>query len=100
MNVLHEADKLVHGDRHTDYGHPLDDFECVAAAMTAFLRRRGKLAPGASLDYLDHVLWMQCVKMSRECYWPKVDNRVDGAGYWETLQMCVEKLHEDARKGA
>lgn len=90
-NILEEANKLVHGERNKDYGHPLDDFNTVAAMMTALLQRSGKLAPGAKLDYRDHVLWMECVKMVREGHVPKTDNRIDGAGYWETLQMCVEE---------
>jgi hypothetical protein len=30
------------------------------------------------------------VKISRECNKPKRDNRVDGAGYFETLQMIYD----------
>ena len=34
-------------------------------------------------------LCMQGVKISRECNSPKEDNRVDGAGYWEVLNLIV-----------
>lgn len=93
-NILKIADGLVNGERNQDYGHPLDDFNTVAAMMTALLRRKGKLAPGAEIDYRDHVMWMQCVKMAREHHAPKIDNRVDGAGYWQTLQMCEDRLDQ------
>lgn len=87
--ALQEAQRLVHGDRGEDYGHPSDDFT-----------RTGRMW-GAILDLPDAVppelvgLCMVAVKISREVNHPKRDNRVDGAGYFETVNM----VHESGRKG-
>jgi len=89
-SVLLEAESLVHGRRNEDYGHPLDDFSCTAAIWTALLRHKGKLADGQQIDPEDVALCMVGVKLSRECNAPKRDNRVDGAGYFETLEMVIE----------
>ncbi|OGT57537.1 MAG: hypothetical protein A3E01_08345 [Gammaproteobacteria bacterium RIFCSPHIGHO2_12_FULL_63_22] len=35
-------------------------------------------------------LMMVAVKLSREAGMPKEDNRIDGAGYFECAQMCIE----------
>ena len=45
QSILTEAQGLVHGDRNSDYGHPLDDFSRTAAIWTALLG--GKLKDGA-----------------------------------------------------
>ena len=88
MSALDEAKKLVHGDRQADYGHPARDFATITEILNALgFRRmdaRGKLR---ELKPTDHPIIMQAVKLSREYHRPKRDNRVDGAGYWETLQM-------------
>ena len=90
MNVLQEADKLVHGPRGKDYGHPLDDFACTAKMWTAFLRRR--YGPRASeLRAEDVGLMMIAVKLSREAGVHKSDNLVDTAGYAETVNMVIEE---------
>ena len=96
-SILEEAQLLIHGDRNADYGNPIDDFKCQAEIMTAILRRQGKLAEGASIEWSDIPLLFQAVKMSRECHEHKRDNLVDGAGYWGCLEMAYEE-HE-RRKG-
>jgi hypothetical protein len=90
-NILKIADSLVHGDRGVSYGHPEDDFSCVAAIATAMLRRQGKLAGNEVISAEDWALFMVACKITRECYQHKIDNLVDGAGYFETLQMIHER---------
>lgn len=87
-SILLEAHELVHGDRGQAYGPPAEDFETAAEIATAMLRRKGLLADGATLEAADIPLIMIAVKLSRECYRPKRDNRVDIAGYAETMEMC------------
>ena len=91
-SILLEANRLVHGDRGTDYGHPLDDFGRTAGAVSSLLARKLK----EPLTAEDVAVIMICVKLSREMNVAKRDNRVDGAGYFETLNMVVE---ERARRG-
>lgn len=81
---LEEAQSLVHGDRGDDYGHPIDDFT-----------RTGRMW-GAILDLPDVPpekvgLCMAAVKISREVNKPKRDNRVDLAGYAETVDMVMNR---------
>lgn len=92
MNILEEANKLVHDDRNASYGHPIEDFTCTAAMWTAYLKR--KYGPGApTLQPEDVGLMMVCVKLSREACVPKFDNLVDGAGYFETVAMIKDEKY-------
>jgi hypothetical protein len=83
-NVLKEADGLVHGNRGEDYGHPLDDFKRTSKIWSAIL--------GNDVTPQQVGLCMIGVKLSREVNRPKRDNRVDIAGYAETLQMVEDRL--------
>ena len=78
--ILQEAQRLTGGDRNTDYGHPLDDFSKVTG-MALALWGRGPQTPE------EHAIYMVLVKIAREANRPKRDNRVDGAGYFQTLDM-------------
>ena len=78
--ILQEAQRLVCGERNKDYGHPLDDFGKVSG-MAMALWGRGPQTPE------EHALYMVLVKIAREVNNPKRDNRVDGAGYFATLDM-------------
>lgn len=83
-SVLMEAHGLIHGPRHEDYGHPLDDFA-----------RTGKM--WAAILGLDTVtpkqvaLCMAALKISRQCNKPKRDNIVDGCGYLSTIEMIQDE---------
>lgn len=83
MNILKEADGLVHGGRGVDYGHPIDDFSRTAAMWSAIL--------GFPVTAEKVGLCMVAVKISRQCNAPKADNLVDGAGYFETVNMVIEE---------
>lgn len=85
--ILEEATRLVHGARGEDYGHPLDDFTKTGLIWTAVLTE--KLKPEVQVEAEDVALCMVGVKISREVNRPKRDNRVDGCGYFETLDMVV-----------
>jgi hypothetical protein len=82
--ILQEAQRLVHGDRGADYGHPIEDFT-----------RTGKM--WAAILGLDQVsaeqvgLCMIALKISRQCHRPKRDNLTDAAGYAETVQMISDR---------
>ena len=79
-SVLQEAQRLVHGDRGADYGHPVHDFTRTGRIWAAVLG-----LPEVTPQQV--ALCMIGVKMSREVNRPKRDNRVDIAGYVETLDM-------------
>lgn len=82
-SILNEAHQLVHGERGAHYGPPHEDFGRTAVMVSALLERKLK----EPLDARDVALFMICIKLSRESYYPKRDNRVDIAGYAETLNM-------------
>ena len=95
--ILQEAQRLVHGDRNAAYGHPVDDMDRSGAMVTAILGEM--LKPGCEVKAEQMCLIMQAVKISRETNRPKRDNRTDGAGYWECLDMVHEERERRARKG-
>lgn len=82
-SILDEAKKIVHGDRGENYGHPFEDFSRTAQIWTAVL--------GTDVTPEQVALCMIGVKISRECNRPKRDNIVDGAGYFETLDMVKQE---------
>lgn len=78
-SILDEAKRIVHGDRGENYGHPFEDFSRTAKIWSAIL--------GIEVLPEQVALCMVGVKISREVNRPKRDNIVDGAGYFETLDM-------------
>jgi hypothetical protein len=92
MNILEEANSLVHGDRGAAYGHPIVDYECTAAMWQALIKRRYGVDVPLTPDFA--CLMMVAVKLSREAGKPKRDNLVDAAGYAECAAMCLEKMQE------
>ena len=85
--ILEEAQRLVHGNRGTDYGEPIHDFGRTALIWEAIF--------GHPVTPEQVALCMVGVKISREVNCPKRDNRVDGAGYFETLDMIHQKRAKD-----
>lgn len=72
--ILEKAQQLVHGDRQQDYDSPLHNHERVALMVSAII--------GMPITPHQAALIMEAVKLARESFKPKVDNRIDGAGYW------------------
>ena len=87
MTILEEAQRLVHGDRGESYGHPKSDFERTGLIWEAVF--------GHPVTAEQVALCMIGVKISREVNKPKRDNRVDGAGYFETLDMVCQRRAEN-----
>jgi len=83
-SILQEAQRLVHGERGTDYGHPIEDFTRTGRLWGALLG-----IPDVSPETV--AMCMIAVKLSRETHHPKRDNRVDIAGYAETLDMVRQQ---------
>lgn len=98
MNVLEEANRLVHGPRGADYGHPATDYEATAQMWRALIKRRYGVDVPLTPDFA--CLLMIAVKLSREAGKHKTDNLIDAAGYAECAQMCVERDEDNNRISA
>lgn len=81
--VAVEAQAAVYGPREGDYGHPREDFTRTAIIWTGLLH--GKLAEGEFIAAEDVPRLMVGLKLSRDVHEHKRDNRVDGIGYFITL---------------
>jgi hypothetical protein len=82
--ILTEAHALVNRDRGSAYGHPSDDYGRTVDAFTA--------PPGHSLSTAEGVLFMACVKLSREMHEHATDNLRDLAGYAACLEMVHQRI--------
>ena len=87
-SILDEAKRIVHGDRGENYGHPFEDFSRTAKIWSAIL--------GINVTPEQVALCMIGLKISREVNRPKRDNIVDGAGYFETLDMVKKERRRQA----
>lgn len=92
MNPQEIADyavSLVSGDRQNDYGHPIDDFTRAGKIWEAIL--------GVPVSAEQVALCMVGVKIAREVNRQKLDNAVDGIGYFLTLTMVQQERAERER---
>ena len=78
-NVLEEASSLTSGARNKTYGPPVIDYGRVVAIFNAIT--------GNSLTPEQGLLFMLCVKLSREMHLHKRDNLVDACGYLRLYSM-------------
>jgi hypothetical protein len=82
--ILEEAQRLVHGDRGADYGHPMED--CTRTG-----RLWGAILGLPDIDPRICCLMMAAMKISRECNKHKRDNLTDLAGYSECAAMVAQR---------
>lgn len=92
--ICEEANRLTHGDRQSQYGHPLDDFSRTAELWTTLLKDR--LLPGTAILSDDVARLMIALKLSRDVNKAKRDTVVDIAGYAQTLQMVRDERERRA----
>lgn len=92
-SILHEAHRLVTGDRGQAYGHPAKDLGRTAKMVSALLSDKLK----EDLVAEDIAKIMIAVKLSRETNKPKRDNRSDMAGYALVLDMIVEEKEKNRK---
>ena len=86
QDIADYAVSLVSGDRQNDYGHPFDDFSRTAKIWGAIL--------GTEVSPEQVALCMVGVKIAREVNRQKLDNTVDGIGYFLTLAMVQQERAE------
>lgn len=89
-DIASYAASLVTGDRQDAYGHPLDDFTRAGKIWEAIL--------GVPVTAEQVALCMVGIKISRQTNAPKLDNVIDGIGYFLTLAMVQEERAERNRK--
>lgn len=90
-SILQEAARLTNGARQATYGHPLDDLGRTATMWGAIL--------GVPVSAEQVALCMVAVKISREVHAHRRDNVVDGAGYWNLVDMIHEERERRAATG-
>lgn len=81
-SILIEADKLINGERRTDYGPPLESFTKVAALWTPIL--------GVEVTAEQVALCMAQLKIVRILESYQRDSIVDAAGYIGLLELIQE----------
>lgn len=92
-SILEEAQRLVHGDRGADYGHPIDDY-------TRTGRMWGAILGIPDIDPRVCCLMMAAMKTSREVNKHKRDNLTDLAGYTECASMVADEQARRAEPGS
>ena len=88
-SILIEAQQLVHGARNATYGHPLDDYTRTVDSFKGLMGDK-KIS---EMTAEDGIIFMICMKLSREINLPKRDNRVDISGYAE----CLDWTHDERK---
>lgn len=88
-DIASYAAQLVQKDRNADYDHPLDNFTRIARIWEVIL--------DAPVTAEQVALCMVGVKIGREVHKTKLDNTVDGIGYFLTLAMVQQERAERER---
>ena len=81
-SILSEADEIVNGSRHSDYGDAKESFSRIATIASVMTGK--ELAPE------DCCAVLMAVKLVRESFAHKRDNLVDLCGYAELMNRLKE----------
>lgn len=94
LNILHEADKIIYGDREKAYGNPRFNLDTIAQLWSVYLKRK---FPIPDIDYSlditaeDVAQFMILLKTARLIHNPThVDSLTDQAGY-AALQHRIQR---------
>jgi hypothetical protein len=89
-SMLREAESLVDGDRNSQYGDPIQDFQRTADFLSIYLN--GRFGTDIHLRPHDIAILMMLLKISRLTHqFDKRDTWVDTAGYAACGYDCVER---------
>jgi len=95
VNILEEANEIIHGPRNEDYGHPADNHGLTAKYWNIYIEQ--KFIDDKMVDFRkpltaeDVCILNILQKISRHQHSPKRDNLVDIAGYAGNIEMIWEK---------
>ena len=81
-SILSEAEEIVNGSRHSDYGDARESFSRVATIASVMT--------GKELTPEDCCAVLMAVKLVRESFAHKRDNLVDLCGYAELMDQLKE----------
>ena len=81
-SILSEAEEIVNGSRHSDYGDANESFSRIATIASVMT--------GKELSPEDCCAVMMAVKLVRESFNHKRDNLVDLCGYAELMNRLKE----------
>ena len=81
-SILSEAEEIVNGSRHSDYGDARESFSSVATIASVMTRKE--------LDPEDCCAVLMAVKLVRESFAHRRDNLVDLCGYAELMNRLKE----------
>ncbi|QGJ90203.1 hypothetical protein PBI_SHEAKEIRA_55 [Mycobacterium phage SheaKeira] len=83
-SILEEAQRLIHGERNKNYGHPRDNFSDIAALFSGYLER-----PISDIDVANLMILVKVARVKDAGY--HRDSFTDIAGY----AGCVERIYEE-----
>ena len=89
MNILEEADSIIHGARNQTYGHPLENHGLTARYWSVYL---GKEVTAEDVCFLNI---LQKISRSQHGVDLNRDSLVDIAGYAGNVEMIMEKRKDD-----
>jgi hypothetical protein len=93
-HALDQARDVVYGRGEREYGHPRNDFLCIAQMWNAYLQKKGIIPPDRGIDERDVAMLMVCLKVARDANKPGLDNAVDICGYAE----CAERVYSSPQR--
>lgn len=81
-SILSDAEEIVNGSRHSDYGDPVESFKRIA--------KTASMIAGKDLSPNECCAVLMAVKLVRESFAHKRDNLVDLCGYAELMNRLKE----------
>jgi hypothetical protein len=97
--ILDEAKQVVYGDRIDAYGSPEDNFKTIGEFYSSYINARFKTSINLEPEDVAHLKVL--FKVGRiSTGQVKLDNYVDGAGYFECGARIVKQKLEREKKGA